>query len=692
MTIAHYERELSWLSFNERVLQEAADSAVPLVERVRFLGIYSNNQDEFYRVRIADVRRKISILELSDAQGAALQRAYLNRLQLRIKDLTERFEAIYMELIRSLARAGVFLVSETQLSDEQVLWVQGFFRRKVLPHVAPFFLGPCHTLTHEIEDDAGYLLVRLSADQGERFSMIRLPTDQVPRFIELPRGKGRRQRTLILLDNVLRLCMADLFASVIKYHQAEAWSVKVTRDAEYDLVDEIDMSLMERMDSALDQRLGATPMRLVYDREMPSAVLAMVCQALNVSARESLAPGGRYHNFKDFMSFPGELGRKSLLNRVLPAIRSPRFAASRNAFKAIRQHDILLHFPYHDFGHFTEWLRQAAYDLKVERIQITLYRVASHSLVIKALVDAARSGKRVEVVLELQARFDEQNNLEWARVLTDAGVKVSFGIPEIKVHAKVCLVTRREKGQGVRYGYFGTGNFHEKTARIYTDFGLFTAHPELCEEASELFKFIERPYTRFNFKHLWVSPISQRQQIYRHIDREIEAARAGQKASVRAKINNLVDDGIIGKLYEASQAGVRVDLIVRGMCGLRPGIPGISDRVTIISIVDRFLEHPRLCEFHNGGDTQVYISSADWMTRNLDGRVEVGAPILDPVLRARISHLLDVQWRDRAKARLIDAEQTNQYVPRGNKPKLRSQERIHEIVARWDKDMLSDHS
>ncbi|MGB0958041.1 MAG: polyphosphate kinase 1, partial [Litorivicinus sp.] len=519
-----------------------------LVERVRFLGIYSNNQDEFYRVRIADVRRKIRILEVSDPQGAARQRTYLNRLHSRIKELTERFEAIYMELIRALARAGVFLVSETQVTEEQTLWIQGYFRQHVLPHVAPFFLGPNHTLIHEIEDDAGYLLVRLSAEGGERFAMIRLPTDKVPRFIELPRGKGRRQRTLILLDNVIRIGMADLFEPVIKYDRAEAWSVKLTRDAEYDLADEIDMSLMERMDSALDQRLSAMPMRLVYDREMPQSVLSMVCQVLAVSERESLSPGGRYHNFKDFISFPGELGRKSLVNRAMPALRSPRFAASRNVFKAIRQHDILLYFPYHDFGHFTEWLRQAAYDLKVERIQISLYRLASDSLVIKSLMDAARSGKRVEVVLELQARFDEQNNLEWARVLTDAGVKVSFGIPDLKVHAKVCLVTRREKGELARYAYFGTGNFHEKTARVYTDFGLFTANAELCHEAAEVFKFIERPYTRFNFKHLWVSPTSQREQIYRHIDREIKNAKAGGKASVRAKINNLVDDGIIAKL------------------------------------------------------------------------------------------------------------------------------------------------
>lgn len=604
-------------------------------------------------------------------------------MQLRTLALNERFESIYLDLIKALARSGVFLVNESQIDSEHLAWLRHHFRQEILQYIAPFFIQPGKVLEHQIEDDAGYLLVRLTGRNVVHFAMIEMPTDHSPRFIELPKRKGRRQRTIVLLDNVIRLGMDDIFGPVTKYDQIDSWAVKLTRDAEYDLVDEIDMSLVEAMDSALDQRLTAKPTRLVYDRDMPSEVLEVVKVALGISDHSSLVPGGRYHNFKDFISFPGNLGRKSLLNKPLAPIRSPRFSYSRNVFKAVRKHDILLHFPYHDFGHFTEWLRQAAYDPKVERIQITLYRVASESRVIKSLIDAARNGKRVDVVLELQARFDEQNNIEWARELTDEGVKVSFGITGLKVHAKLCLVSRREKGEVQTYAYIGTGNFHEKTAKIYTDYGLFTAHPELCSEARQVFRFIEAPYERFHFKHLWVSPVSQRTQLYWRVDREISAAKAGKKARIRAKINNLTDEGMVSKLYEASQAGVQIHLIVRGMCTLVPGLPE-SENITVISIVDRFLEHPRLCEFWNLGVPEVFISSADWMTRNLDRRVEVAVPILDDDLRGRITQLLDVQWRDRAKARMIDAQQTNQYVPRGNKAKLRSQHRIHEIISKWD--------
>jgi len=683
-TTPRVERELSWLSFNERVLQEAGDPNVPLIERVRFLGIYSNNQDEFFRVRMPDVRRRIAMHEDKSERRKKEQRL-LADLQVRLTSLSERFEAIYTDVIRSLARSGVFLVNEDQLREDQKEWVLAYFRQHILSHVAPFFLGPDHHMRMDLADNEGYLFVRLTRDKQHRYALIRLPTDRVARFIELPRGKGLRQRTLILLDNVIRLGMHEIFGSVIRTEKAEAWAMKLTRDAEYDLVDEIEMSLVERMDSALDQRLTAAPSRLVYDREIPDEALAALKLAVGVDEDQYLAPGGRYHNFKDFMSFPTQLGRKSFLNKPLPAIDNPRFAVSRSVFKAIRQRDILVYYPYHRFEHFTELLRQAAYDLKVRSIQISLYRVASDSMVIKNLIDAARNGKNVHVVLELQARFDEQNNLEWARVLTDAGVKVSFGINQLKVHAKICRIVREEKKEKRQYCYIGTGNFHEKTARIYTDFGLFTANAELCDEVEQVFQFIEAPYKRFRYRYLWVSPRTQRRELYQRMDREIAVAKKGGFARIRAKINNLVDDGLVEKLYEASQAGVSVQLIIRGMCALVPGVKGLSDNIKIISVVDRFLEHPRLVEFENSGTPEVYISSADWMTRNLDRRVEVAAPILDPELAQRVMHLFEIQWADRAKARQIDAQQTNQYVPRGNRKKLRSQHRIYDVVAKWDR-------
>lgn len=685
MSTALYPRELSWLSFNERVLQEAADPNVPLIERVRFLGIYSNNQDEFFRVRVADVRRQILYHTGHDEKKAAEARELLDQIQDKVMALSERFEEIYQEIVRSLARKGVFLVHENQLEDDQKVWLLEYFRKNILRFIAPIFLDADQRFNHEIEDDAGYLFVKLTRNKKDQYALIEIPTDQVDRFIELPRGKGRRQRTFILLDNAIRLGLDYIFGPVTKYNEAEAWAMKLTRDADYDLVDEIDMSFMEQMDEGLRQRLTAAPTRLVYDRDMPAEALLMLKRGVGITDHQSLVAGGRYHNFKDFMKFPTNLARQGLVNKPLPAMESPRFGVSRNYFKSIRAGDILLYYPYHTFNHFTELLRQAAYDPKVKKIQITLYRVASDSLVIKSLIDAAHNGKKVQVVLELQARFDEQNNLEWARVLQDAGVKVSFGINQLKVHAKLCLIERQESGLTVPYAYFGTGNFHEGTARVYTDFGLFTRNPELCEEAANVFAFIDSPYKRFRFRHLWVSPNSQRNEIFKRINREMENVATGKKGMVRAKINNLVDRGLIEKLYEASQAGVKIKLIIRGMCSLVTGRPE-SKNIEIISVVDRFLEHPRLVEFHNGGEPEVYISSADWMTRNLDRRVEVGAPILDPVLRARVSQLLDVQWADRAKARVIDQTQSNPYVPRGNRRKIRSQHRTYDIIARWDRD------
>lgn len=683
------ERELSWLSFNERVLQEAADSAVPLIERVRFLGIFSNNQDEFYRVRMPDVRRRIE-MHAGKPQRQAREIQLLKTLEEKLEALAERFEQINSEVLRSLARSGIFLVNEEQLHEDQRDWVQAYFREKVLPFVAPVFLGPDQKLTQEIEDDAGYLLVQLQRDGNERYALIKLPTDRLSRFIELPRGKGLRQRTVILLDNAIRIGLTDIFGSVMKFDSAQCWAMKLTRDAEYDLVDEIEMSLIERMDSALDQRLTGTPSRLVYDRDMPKKVLNVLKQSIGMTDKQSLVAGGRYHNFKDFISFPSQLGRKSLVNKALPPLASPRFAESRSVFKCIRKGDILLHYPYHRFEHFTEFLRQAAYDLKVESIQISLYRVASDSMVIKNLIDAARNGKKVHVVLELRARFDEQANLDWARVLTDAGVKVTFGVQDLKIHAKLCRIRRREKQELKSYCYIGTGNFHEKTSRIYTDYGLFTAHPEICAEAGAVFQFIDQPYKRFRYKHLWVSPRTQRRELYQRIDREIAQAAKGQPARIRAKVNNLVDDGLVEKLYQASQAGVQIQMIIRGMCSLVPGIKGFSDNIEIISVIDRFLEHPRLVEFHNAGTPEVFISSADWMTRNLDRRVEVATPILDPELAGRISHLFELQWQDRAKARVIDAEQSNRYAPRGNRKKLISQHKIYDVIAKWDQPIEKD--
>jgi polyphosphate kinase len=402
-----------------------------------------------------------------------------------------------------------------------------------------------------------------------------------------------------------------------------------------------------------------------------------------MSHYDSIMPGGRYHNFKDFIGFPN-VGRPYLENYKLPALDCQDFERHQTVFQAISEQDILLHYPYHKFKYMTEMLRQASFDPAVSSIKMNIYRVASQSRVVDSLIDAANNGKRVTVVVELQARFDEAANIKWANRLKDAGVKVLFGLDSLKIHSKLCLITRREGDEHVRYAHIGTGNFNEKTAKIYTDFSLFTRNQEIATEVDNVFEFIEHPYRRIKFNHLLVSPINSRRYIYRLIDNELTNAKAGLPAEITIKINNLVDAGMVQRLYAASQAGVKIRMIVRGMCSLVPGINGISDNIHIISIVDRFLEHPRVMMFHNNGNAKVFISSADWMTRNLDHRVEVGTPVYDERLKQRIIDLLEIQFSDTTKARVIDADQRNDYVPRGNRRKIRSQISIYEYLQRLE--------
>lgn len=462
----------------------------------------------------------------------------------------------------------------------------------------------------------------------------------------------------------------------------------MTRDAEYDLSHEVEYSLLEQMSEGLSQRLSAMPVRFVYEREMPSEMLKFLCDKLKISHYDSLLPGSRYHNFKDFIGFPN-LGRDYLENKPLPPMRCADFEGYANSFDAIRDKDILLYYPYHQFDHITELVRQASFDPKVISIKINIYRVAKDSRLMNSLVDAVHNGKRVVVVVELQARFDEEANIEWSKILTEAGVQVIFGVPGMKIHSKLLLISRKEGDEFVRYAHIGTGNFHEKTARIYTDFALLTADKELTNEVRNVFGYIENPFRPVKFNHLIVSPRNSRTQLYRIIDSEIANAKAGKKAQIKLKVNNLVDKGLINKLYGASAAGVKVDMIIRGMCSLVPGVEGVSDNIRIISIVDRYLEHPRVIITHNDGDPQVWISSADWMTRNIDYRIEVATPIRDTRLKQRIIDIINIQFTDTVKARLIDKEMSNTYVDRGNKKKVRSQIAIYDYLKNVEKQTRS---
>jgi len=680
----YIDKELSWLSFNERVLQEAADKTVPLIERVRFLGIFSNNLDEFYKVRFADVKRLILINRERGAND--IPKNLLTQMQEKAYKLNQDFDQLYSELILEMARRRIFLVNETQLDESQQRWISKYFQREVLPHITPLLMKDEIDVLQFLKDEYAYIAVELKKNEQCQYALIEIPTDHLPRFVMVPEQKGKRRKTIILLDNIIRYCLEDIFRGFFDYDELYGYSMKMTRDAEYDLRHEVEYSLLEQMSEGLNQRLTAMPVRFVYERGMPQEMLKFLCEKLKISHYDSLLPGSRYHNFKDFIAFPN-VGRDYLENKPLPPLKCADFEGYPNSFKAIKAQDILLYYPYHSFEHITEFVRQASFDPKVVSIKINVYRVAKDSRLMNSLIDAVHNGKRVVVVVELQARFDEEANIEWSRVLTEAGVHVIFGTPGMKIHAKLLLVTRKEGNEFVRYAHVGTGNFHEKTARIYTDFSLLTSDEEITTEVRSVFNYIENPFRPVKFNHLIVSPRNSRTRLYRLIDGETANARAGKKAAITLKVNNLVDKGLINKLYGASAAGVKIRMVIRGMCSLVPGVEGVSDNIEIISIVDRFLEHPRVIVTHNDGDPLVYISSADWMTRNIDNRIEVTAPVRDERLKQRIIDILNIQFTDTVKARVIDGEMSNRYVKRGNRKKIRSQVAIYDYLKNVEKQI-----
>ncbi|MBD1555746.1 polyphosphate kinase 1 [Vibrio sp. S9_S30] len=678
----YVEKELSWLSFNERVLQETADKSVPLIERVRFLGIFSNNLDEFYKVRFADVKRRILINQ--ERGGNDQSQRLLSKMQSKALKLNQDFDERYNELIVEMARCQIFLVNETQLNEHQEKWIRQYFQNDVLPYITPLLMTDDIDVLQFLKDEYSYLSVEMRGNATPLYALVEIPTDNLPRFVVMPEQKGKKRTTIILIDNIIRCCLDDIFRGFFEYDELKCYAMKMTRDAEYDLSHELEHSLLEQMSEGLSQRLTAMPVRFIYQRDMPEGMLTFLCQKLHISNFDSLIPGGRYHNFKDFIDFPN-VGRSHLENKPLPPIRSTDFDRHTNAFKTLREQDILLHYPYHTFEHINEFVRQASFDPKVVSIKINIYRVGKNSRLLHSLIDAVHNGKQVTVVIELQARFDEEVNIEWSRVLTEAGIQVVFGAPGLKIHAKLLLISRREEEEITRYAHIGTGNFHEETARIYTDFSLLTAKKEITNEVRNVFGYIENPYRPVTFTELIVSPSNSRQALYRLIDNEMAQAQAGKPANITLKMNNLADKGLVNKLYSANNAGVKIRMVIRGMCALVPGVEGVSENIQIISIVDRFLEHPRVLITENGGDPLVYISSADWMTRNVDHRIEVATPITDPKLKQRIIDIVNLHFTDTVKARRIDKEMSNAYVPRGNKRKIRSQIAIYEYLKHIEK-------
>ncbi|MEE4175936.1 MAG: polyphosphate kinase 1 [Bacteroides sp.] len=671
-------RELSWLSFNERVLQEAADERVPLIERLRFLGIYSNNLDEFYRVRVATLRRLQDFSEemaddLPYNPGRILKK--INEIELKQQ---AQFNTIYRRLLQQMEEQQIYLINEKELSPEQGQFIRDFFQEHVRPNLFPVMIKNFKRSSF-LRDRAIYLVVHLQkSDKSlkDDSALIRVPATSLSRFVILPHA-GENQY-IILLDDVIRFNLASMF-SIFDYDRFDAYSIKLTRDAELDIDNDVSKSFMERMTDSLKQRKQGRPVRFIYDEAMPKSLLKLLTDRLKISEKDNMHHEGRYHNFKDFMNFPN-VGPASLEHPPMVPLPHPLLRETKSMLGAMREKDIMLHFPYQSFHYIVELLREASIDPTVKSIKVTLYRVATNSKVINALINAARNGKKVTVFLELQARFDEKANIYWSEKMQEEGVEIIHGVQGLKVHSKLILIRRKEGKKNVLYAHVGTGNLNEETAQIYGDDSLLTCDPHITEEVDRVFSLFEKTwYAPVNFRHLIVSPFRTRKFIVQQIDREIKNARAGKPAAIFMKLNSLVDEAIVKRLYVASKAGVKCRLIVRGICVLVPGKPGLSENIEVISIVDRFLEHSRVFIFHNEGDERYYISSADMMTRNLDYRIEVGCPILDQNIQRELRTMLELQWKDNAKARIIEGKQQNKYrLPEVDEPPIRSQEAIYQ--------------
>ncbi|MFT5596262.1 MAG: polyphosphate kinase [Flammeovirgaceae bacterium] len=680
-------RELSWLSFNHRVLQEAQDEAVPLVERLRFLGIFSNNLDEFFRVRVATMKRVEAVSKKKELIGDKTAAEVLDEIQNEVVRQKELFAVIYRSILDELKTHNIEIVKENELNEVQVEFVDAYYRAEVAPLLVPIMLKNLDDFPY-LRDKSIFLAVKLTTQKknksgkAKQYALIEVPSEVTPRFVVLPEANGKKY--IMFLDDVIRFNLDKIFG-IFEYETLEAYTIKLTRDAELDFDDDVSKGFYEKMKKSLKQRKKGQPVRFLYDSEMPIDLLKYLCNELDIDSDDNIIPGGRYHNSKDFMKFPN-VGGSELEWENLDASDHYLLTKESSILSAVQNNDILLHYPYQHFRGFVHFLREAAIHPDVKEIKISLYRVANRSRVVNALVSAAKNGKQVTAMVELRARFDEEANLEWSRKLQDAGVKVIFGISDMKVHCKLAVVTQVVKGKESHQAVIATGNFNENTAKIYTDMALFTSHEEICEEALKVFAFIEKPYLNFRFKHLLVAPAAMRTKYIRMLNREIQFANNGNEAYAFIKVNSLVDETLIRKLYQASRAGVKIRLLVRGICSLMPGIPGLSENIEIHSIIGRYLEHTRVFIFGNGGTEDIYISSADWMERNLDYRVEVSVAIYDPTIRREIRDMMELQWSDNVKARILKGAQPNDYVKREKGDnRVRSQMAMYDLIEEQQK-------
>ena len=671
MTLPFINRELSWLDFNRRVLQEAQDKNVPLIERLRFIGIFSNNLDEFFKVRYATVKRIAQMEAESNSPKTTNAEALLQEITQKTIALQDESFHTIQQLTAALGDENIFILDETALDDEQIEFVHEYFIQKVSPSLLTILIND-NTLLPSSRGNNAFLAVRIEKENSSsQFALIQMPTD-LERIVVLPERDG--QQFVMLLDDLIRHQMQHIF-QLLSPTNIKAHMVKFTRDAELDFDDDINMSYVEKVASSVRDRVEGDPVRFVYDKNIDNDTLEILLEKFQIGSRDSIIPGGRYHNRRDYIKFPS-LGRQDLLYDKKPPLAVAGFSLEESILSQVSNRDFLQFTPYHSFAYVVLFLREASLDPKVKSISITIYRLSSQSQIVNALIQAARNGKQVTVQIELQARFDETANIRYAEKLKNEGVHLIFGIPSLKVHSKTCLIQRQEGDKLKRYGFISTGNFNESTASVYTDYTLFTANQQILKEVNRVFSFLEKSYKIPVHKHLLISPLTTSSGLKERIAREISLAQAGKNALIRIKINNITNYDMVAALYKASQAGVQIRMIVRGICCLVPGVAGISDNIEVISVVDRYLEHPRMVIFENSGDRDILISSADWMTRNLDNRVEVTCPIYDKDVKQELVDTFELSWNDNVKARWVNDNSKPVYRNNGAAP-LRSQEAIY---------------
>lgn len=684
----YINRELSWLQFNARVLQEAADPSVPLIERLRFAGIFSNNLDEFFKVRYATIKR----IDMAGKGGKSVlggikASTLLEEITKIVIDQQSESLKILDEIREELEDHNIFIINEDEVKDSQKEFINNFFFQKVSPALVTIILNDLAELPH-LKDSRAYLAVKMvmnkprghkenasqpiSDESEKKYILIEIPRS-IERFVVLPK-EGDKQY-IIMIDDLIRYSLDSIF-NIFDYEHVSAHMIKITRDAELDIDSDLSKSFIEKITASVQGRVTGEPVRFVYDKNIEDDTLEYLLRKMQIGSTDSIIPGGRYHNRRDYMNFPS-LDRKELLHQNYDPLPLQGLEMEGSIFERVAKRDFLLNAPYQTFSYTIKFLREAALDPKVKSIKITIYRLAKISHIASSLINAVKNGKKVVVQIELRARFDEVANIHYAEQMQQAGVTLIFGVKGLKVHAKCCVIEREENGKLRKYGFISTGNLNESTARIYTDFTLFTHRADILKEVDMVFDFFEVNYKVNKYKHLIVSPHYTRGALVKLIDKEIENARAGKPSGIRLKLNSLSDYPMIDKLYEASRAGVKMRLIVRGICSLIPGVEGMSQNIEVISIVDKYLEHSRVFIFENAGEPKVYISSGDLMRRNLDARVEVACPIYDQAIKQEIIDVFEIGWQDNVKARVISAKQDNAYRAKGKK-QVRSQIAIHD--------------